>query len=86
VTRRLLPRWIQKGISRRYPSSDLAELRHAVLVRLIEQRQLSDPFGFVVYAELADAELSRSDSGSLLSRAPGTVGQIDPSATAAARR
>jgi hypothetical protein len=43
----------------RYPGSrELAELRQAVLVRLMEQRQLSDPFGFLVYAEMAGAELS----------------------------
>lgn len=43
----------------RYPDSrELAELRQAVLVRLMEQRQLSDPFGFLVYAEMAGAELS----------------------------
>ena len=42
-----------------YPDSrELAELRQAVLVRLMEQRQLSDPFGFLVYAEMAGAELS----------------------------
>jgi hypothetical protein len=34
------------------------ELRQAVLLRLMEQRQLLDPFGFLVYAELAGAELS----------------------------
>jgi hypothetical protein len=34
------------------------KLRQTVLVRLMEQRQLSDPFGFLVYAELAGAELS----------------------------
>jgi DNA-binding transcriptional ArsR family regulator len=39
-------------------SRELAELRQAVLVRLMEQRQSSDPFGFLVYAELAGAELS----------------------------
>jgi hypothetical protein len=38
-------------------SSELAELPQAVLVRLMEQRQLSDPFGLLVYAELAGAEL-----------------------------
>jgi glyoxylase-like metal-dependent hydrolase (beta-lactamase superfamily II) len=46
------------GLLRHPGSSELAELRHAVLVRLMEQRQLSDPFGFLVYAELAGAELS----------------------------
>jgi hypothetical protein len=39
-------------------SSELAELRKAVLIRLMEQRQLLDPFGFVVYAQLTGAELS----------------------------
>ena len=45
------------GLLRHPDSSELAELRQAVLARLIEQRQLLDPFGFVFYAELADAEL-----------------------------
>jgi ABC-type amino acid transport substrate-binding protein len=36
----------------------LAELRQAVLVRLMEQRRLLDPFGFIVYAQLTGAELS----------------------------
>ena len=46
------------GVLRHPDSSELAELRQAVLVRLMEQRQLLDPFGFVVYAQLAGAELS----------------------------
>jgi len=46
------------GLLRHPGSRELAELRQAVLVRLMEQRQLSDPFGFLVYAELAGAELS----------------------------
>jgi hypothetical protein len=46
------------GLLRHPGSRELAELRQAVLVRLMEQRpQLSDPFGFLVYAELAGAEL-----------------------------
>lgn len=46
------------GLRRHPDSRELAELRQAVLVRLMEQRpQLSDPFGFLVYAELAGAEL-----------------------------
>ena len=45
------------GLLRHPDSRELAELRQAVLVRLMEQRQLSDPFGFLVYAELAEAEL-----------------------------
>jgi glyoxylase-like metal-dependent hydrolase (beta-lactamase superfamily II) len=47
------------GLLRHPDSTELAELRQAVLVRLMEQRQLLDPFGFLVYAELAGAaELS----------------------------
>jgi hypothetical protein len=46
------------GLLRHPDSGELAELRQAVLVRLMEQRQLSDPFGFLVYTELAGAELS----------------------------
>ena len=46
------------GLLRHPDSSELAELSHAVLARLMEQRQLLDPFGFLVYAELAGAELS----------------------------
>jgi len=46
------------GVLRHPDSRELAELWQAVLVRLMEQRQLSDPFGFLVYAQLADAELS----------------------------
>jgi glyoxylase-like metal-dependent hydrolase (beta-lactamase superfamily II) len=46
------------GLLRHPDSIELAELRQAVLTRLMEQRQLSDPFGFLVYAELAGAELA----------------------------
>jgi len=46
------------GLLRHPDSSELAELSHAVLARLMEQRQLLDPFGFLVYAELVGAELS----------------------------
>jgi glyoxylase-like metal-dependent hydrolase (beta-lactamase superfamily II)/ABC-type amino acid transport substrate-binding protein len=46
------------GLLRHPDSSELAELRQTVLARLMEQRQWSDPFGFLVYAELAGAELS----------------------------
>src|SRR5579864_3628092 len=48
---------ITPGLLRHPDSSELAELRQAVAIRLMEQRQLSDPFGFVFYAELAGAEL-----------------------------
>jgi glyoxylase-like metal-dependent hydrolase (beta-lactamase superfamily II) len=46
------------GLLRHPDSRELAELRQTVLVRLMEQRQWSDVFGFLVYAELAGAELS----------------------------
>jgi glyoxylase-like metal-dependent hydrolase (beta-lactamase superfamily II) len=46
------------GLLRHPGSSELAELRHAVLIRLMEQSQISDPFAFLVYAELAGAEVS----------------------------
>jgi glyoxylase-like metal-dependent hydrolase (beta-lactamase superfamily II) len=49
---------LDPGLLRHPDSSELADLRHAVLLRLMEQRQFLDPFGFLVYAELADAELS----------------------------
>src|SRR3984957_2199111 len=45
------------GLLRHPDSSELAELRQAILVRLMEQRQLLDPFGFAVYAQLTGAEL-----------------------------
>jgi glyoxylase-like metal-dependent hydrolase (beta-lactamase superfamily II) len=46
------------GLLRHPDSRELAELRQEVLLRLMEQSQLSDPFGFLVYAELAGAELA----------------------------
>ena len=49
---------ITPGLLRHPDSIELAELRQKVLVQLMEQRQLSDPFGFLVYAELAGAELA----------------------------
>jgi glyoxylase-like metal-dependent hydrolase (beta-lactamase superfamily II) len=49
---------VTPGLLRHPDSSALAELRQAILLRLMEQRQLWDPFGFLVYAELADAELA----------------------------
>jgi glyoxylase-like metal-dependent hydrolase (beta-lactamase superfamily II) len=46
------------GLLRHPGNSELAELRQEVLIRLMQQSQISDPFGFLVYAELAGAELS----------------------------
>jgi glyoxylase-like metal-dependent hydrolase (beta-lactamase superfamily II) len=49
---------VAPGLLRHPDSRELADLRQAVLVRLMEQRQLSDPFGFLFYAEMAGVELS----------------------------
>jgi glyoxylase-like metal-dependent hydrolase (beta-lactamase superfamily II) len=49
---------LDPGLLRHPDSSELADLRQAVLVRLMEQRQLLDPFGFAVYARQTGAELS----------------------------
>jgi len=46
------------GLLRHPDSGELAELRQAVVVQLMEQRQLLDPFGFVVYAQVTGTELS----------------------------
>jgi glyoxylase-like metal-dependent hydrolase (beta-lactamase superfamily II) len=46
------------GLLQHPDNIELAELRQSVLVRLMEQRQLLDPFGFAVYAQLTGAELS----------------------------
>jgi glyoxylase-like metal-dependent hydrolase (beta-lactamase superfamily II) len=49
---------LDPGLLRHPDSRELAELRHSVLMQLMEQRQFLDPFGFLVYAELADAQLA----------------------------
>jgi glyoxylase-like metal-dependent hydrolase (beta-lactamase superfamily II) len=46
------------GLLRHPENNELADLRQSVLVRLMEERQLSDPFGFLFYAELAGADLA----------------------------
>ena len=48
---------IGPGLLRHPDRRELAELRQAVLLQLMEQRQLLDPFGFTVYAQLTGAEL-----------------------------
>jgi glyoxylase-like metal-dependent hydrolase (beta-lactamase superfamily II) len=48
---------IQPGLLRHPASTTLAELRRVALYRLMEQYQQSDPFKFLIYAELADAEI-----------------------------
>ncbi|HTA10036.1 MAG TPA: MBL fold metallo-hydrolase [Streptosporangiaceae bacterium] len=49
---------VTPGLLRHPGNRELAELRQTVLIRLMEQSQLSDPFGFLVYAELAGAEVA----------------------------
>ncbi len=48
---------IQPGLLRHPASSTLAGLRRTALHRLMEQYQQLDPFKFLIYAELADAEI-----------------------------
>jgi glyoxylase-like metal-dependent hydrolase (beta-lactamase superfamily II) len=48
---------IQPGLLRHPTSSALAGLRRTALHRLMEQHQQFDPFRFLIYAELAGAEL-----------------------------
>ena len=48
---------IQPGLLRHPASSTLAGLRATALYRLMEQYQQFDPFKFLIYAELADAEI-----------------------------
>jgi glyoxylase-like metal-dependent hydrolase (beta-lactamase superfamily II) len=48
---------IRPGQLRHPASTTLAQLRRTVLHRLMEQYQQSDPFKFLIYAELAGAEI-----------------------------
>jgi hypothetical protein len=48
---------IQPGLLRHPASTTLAGLRRAALHRLMEQYQQVDPFKFLIYAELASAEI-----------------------------
>ena len=48
---------IQPGLLRHPASSTLAGLRRTTLHRLMEQYQQTDPFKFLIYAELAGAEI-----------------------------
>jgi hypothetical protein len=50
---------IQPGLLRHSAGSTLAGLRRTALHRLMEQYQQFDPFKFLSYAELADAEIGR---------------------------
>ena len=43
------------------PSTTLAGLRRTALHRLMEQYQQSDPFKFLIYAELAGAEIGPAE-------------------------
>jgi hypothetical protein len=48
---------IQPGLLRHPASSTLAGLRATALHRLMEQYQQTDPFKFLIYAELGGAEI-----------------------------
>ena len=48
---------IQPGLLRHPASGTLAELRRTALYRLMEQYQIFDPFKFLIYAELAGADI-----------------------------
>jgi hypothetical protein len=48
---------IQPGLLRHPASTTLAGLRRTTLHRLMEQHQQTDPFKFLIYAELAGAEI-----------------------------
>ena len=48
---------VTAGLARHPDATELTGLRQQVLYRLMERHQVQDPFGFLVYAELAGAEL-----------------------------
>jgi hypothetical protein len=45
------------GLARHRGSADLTQLRQQALYRLMERHQLQDPFRFLIYAEMAGAEI-----------------------------
>ena len=48
---------VTAGLARHPDATELTGLRRQVLYRLMERHQVQDPFGFLVYAELAGTEL-----------------------------
>jgi hypothetical protein len=50
---------IEPGLLRHPSSADLAGLRRTALHRLMERTQQLDPFRFLIYAELAGAEIGQ---------------------------
>ena len=48
---------ITAGLASHPDASELAQLRQQALYRLMERHQLQDPFRFLIYAELAGAEI-----------------------------
>ncbi len=48
---------ITAGLTRHPDARELAQLRQQALYRLMERHQLQDPFRFLIYAELAGAEI-----------------------------
>ena len=52
---------IEPGLLRHPASTTLAGLRRTALHRLMEQYQQTDPFKFLIYAELAGAEIGPAE-------------------------
>jgi hypothetical protein len=48
---------VTAGLAHHPDATELTGLRQQVLYRLMERHQVQDPFRFLVYAELAGAEL-----------------------------
>jgi len=48
---------VTAGLARHPGAADLAQLRQQALYRLMERHQLQDPFRFLIYAEMAGAQL-----------------------------
>ena len=49
---------VNAGLARHPEADELPQLRQQALYRLMERHQLQDPFRFLIYAELAGAELA----------------------------
>jgi len=52
---------IEPGLLRHPASTTLARLRRTALHHLMEQHQQTDPFKFLIYAELAGAEIGPAE-------------------------
>lgn len=62
TTSRLARRWpgrrpTTSGLARHPGHDELTQLRQQALHRLMERHQLQDPFRFLIYADMAGAEI-----------------------------